>query len=158
MAPKKSSSEFKWTNDELELLLKCCADFKSQKEYQGINLEDTRNKYENIKEISIDRYPTEEADIERFPNRTKVEEIVTKNRISAKIKIISADFRKAVDSGKKSSDWRVVFTFYSLCQSLWGSSPAVNSIPNFIDSQDGSSETLESAASHFSSTVNRAFR
>ena len=28
----KSSIEFRWTDDELELLLKCCADFKSQKE------------------------------------------------------------------------------------------------------------------------------
>ena len=82
-----------------------------------------------------------------------MEEIVTKDRISAKIKIIQADFRKAVDSGKKSGGGSVVFTFYSLCQSLWGSSPAVNSIPNSIDSQDDSSEALESAASHFSSTV-----
>ena len=82
-----------------------------------------------------------------------MEEIVTKDRISAKIKIILADFRKAVDSGKKSGGGSVVFTFYSLCQSLWGSSPAVNSIPNSIDSQDDSSEALESAASHFSSTV-----
>ena len=82
-----------------------------------------------------------------------MEEIVTKDRISAKIKIILADFRKAVDSGKKSGGGSVVFTFYSLCQSLWGSSPAVNSIPNSIDSQDDSLEALESAASHFSSTV-----
>ena len=82
-----------------------------------------------------------------------MEEIVTKDRISAKIKIIQADFRKAVDSGKNSGGGSVVFTFYSLCQSLWGSSPAVNSIPNSIDSQDDSSEALESAASHFSSTV-----
>ena len=67
-----------------------------------------------------------------------MEEIVTKDRISAKIKIIQADFRKAVDSGKKSGGGSVVFTFYSLCQSLWGSSPAVNSIPNSIDSQDDS--------------------
>ena len=82
-----------------------------------------------------------------------MEEIVTTDRILAKIKIIRTDFRKAVDSGKKSGGGRVVFTFYSLCQSLWGSSPAVNSIPNSIDSQDDSSEALESAASHFSSTV-----
>ena len=111
--PKKSSTDFRWTDDELELLPKCCADFESQKEYQGINWEDTRNKYEKIKEIFIDRYPTEEADIERFPNETKVEEIVTKDRISAKTKIIRADFRKAVDSGNKSGGGRVVFTFYS---------------------------------------------
>ena len=82
-----------------------------------------------------------------------MEEIVTTDRISTKIKIIRTDFRKAVDSGKKSGGGRVVFTFYSLCQSLWGSSPAVNSIPNSIDSQDDSSEALESAASHFSSIV-----
>ena len=95
----------------------------------------------------------EEADIERLPNGTKVEKKVTKERISAKIKIIRTDFRKAVDSGKKSGSGRIVFTFYSLCQSLWRSSPAVKSIPNSIDSHDDSSETLESAASHFSSTV-----
>ena len=72
MAPIKSRSEFRWTGDELELLLKCCA----------------------------------------------------------------------VDSGKKSGGGCVVFTFYSLCQSLWRSSPAVNSIPNSFDSQDDSSEPL----------------
>ena len=52
----------------------------------------------------------------------------------------------------------VVFIFYSLCQSLWGSSPAVNSIPNSIDSQDDSLETLESATSHFSSTATDEIR
>ena len=40
-----------------------------------------------------------EAYMERFPNGTTVGEIVTKDRISAKIKIILADFRKAVNSG-----------------------------------------------------------
>ena len=49
IAPKASSTEFRWTDDELDLLLKCCADFKSQKEYQRINWEDTRTKYEKIK-------------------------------------------------------------------------------------------------------------
>ena len=63
------------------------------------------------------------------------------------------DFRKAVHIGKKSGGGRVVLTFYSLCQSLWGSSQAVNGITNSIDSQDHSSEALKSAASHFSSTV-----
>ena len=48
IAPKTSSTEFRWTDDELDLLLKCCADFKSQKEYQRINWEDTRTKYEKI--------------------------------------------------------------------------------------------------------------
>ena len=95
----------------------------------------------------------QEADIERFRNGTKVEEIVTKDRISAKIKIISANFRKEEDSGKKSGGRHVASAFYRLCQSLCGSSPAVNSIPNYIGSQNDSSEALESVAPHFSSTV-----
>ena len=37
----------------------------------------------------------EEAGIERFPNGTKVEEIIIKDKISAKTKIIRAYFRKA---------------------------------------------------------------
>ena len=94
----------------------------------------------------------EEADIQRFPNGEK-EEIVIKDRISAYIKTICANFRKAVDSGKTSTDGRLVFTFYSLRQSLWGSGPPVNSISNYTDSQDHSSETLKSTVSHFSSTI-----
>ena len=46
MTPAKSSTEFTWTDDELELLLKCCADFNIQNKYQEINCEDKRNKYE----------------------------------------------------------------------------------------------------------------
>ena len=52
----------------------------------------------------------------------------------------------------------VVFIFYSLCQCLWGSSPVVNSIPNSIDSQDDSLETLESATSDISSTATDEIR
>ena len=58
-----------------------------------------------------------------------------------------------MDSGNKSVGGRVVFIFYSLCQSLWVSSATINSIPKSTDSQDASSEARESVASHFSSTV-----
>ena len=78
IAPKKGSTDFRWTDDKLEFLLKCCANFRSQKEYQGINCE--RNKNEQIKYIFIDWYPMEKADIKRFHNGTKVEEISTKDK------------------------------------------------------------------------------
>ena len=78
MKAQKNSTDFRWTDDKLEFLLKCCADFRNQKEYQGINWE--RNKNEQIKEIFIDWYPMEKADIKRFPNRAKVEEISTKDK------------------------------------------------------------------------------
>lgn len=45
------------------------------------------------------------------------------------------------------------FLFYSLCQKLWGSSPIVNGVLNYIDSQSDTLEALESAASHSPSTV-----
>ena len=63
---EKSSTDFRWTDDELELLLKCSADFRSRKEYQEINWEDAGNKNEKIN--FLDQYPMEKADIERFPN------------------------------------------------------------------------------------------
>ena len=56
-----------------------------------------------------------------------------------------------MDSGKRCRGGCVIFKFYSLCQKLWRSSLAVNSIPNSIDLQDDSSEALGSATSHFSS-------
>ena len=62
-----------------------------------------------------------------------------KTEFQQKIKLF-ADFRKAVDSGNKSVGGRVVFIFYSLCQSLWVSSATINSIPKSTDSQDASSE------------------
>ena len=58
-----------------------------------------------------------------------------------------------MDSGNKIGGGRVVLTFHSLCQNLWGSSSAVNSIRNSIGSQDDCSEALESATFRFSSTI-----
>ena len=50
--------------------------------------------------------------------------------------------------------WSMLFfLFYSLCQKLWESSPIVNGVPNYIDSQNDTLEALESAASHSPSTV-----
>ena len=135
MGPKKVT-EFRWTDDEIELLLQCCLTYKSEQEYKGINWEDVRNKYEKIRDQFTERYPSNEADAERFPSFAKLDDIITKDRVAAKIKNIRTDFKKACDSGKKSGGGRVVFANYSICQGLWGSCPAVNTISNGIDSQD----------------------
>ena len=95
-------------------------------------------------------YPMEEAAIERFSNGTKVEEIVIKTKFWQKLKSFVPILG---NSGKKNGGGRVPFTFYILCQSLWGSSPAVNSNQNSIRSQNDYLEVLESSASHFLSTV-----
>ena len=95
-------------------------------------------------------YPMEEAAIERFSNGTKVEEIVIKTKFWQKLKLFVPILG---NSGKKNGGGRVPFTFYILCQSLWGSNPAVNSNQNSIRSQNDYLEVLESSASHFLSTV-----
>ena len=80
-------------------------------------------------------YPTDEVDKEKFGNGEKIGEVLTKDWISAKLKIIRADFRKAIDKGKRSGGERVVFTFFDLCEQLWGGNPAFTAIENRIDSQ-----------------------
>ena len=81
----------------------------------------------------------EEAAIERFSNGIKVEEIVIKTKFWQKLKLFVPILG---NSGKKSGGGRVPFTFYILCQSLCGISPAVNSNQNSIRSQNDSLEVL----------------
>ena len=85
-----------------------------------------RSKYESICELLLERYP---EDVTTYQNKDQI----NKDRVAAKLKMIRAGFRKAVDAGKRSGGGRVVFTFFNLCESLWGGSPAVKSISNSID-------------------------
>ena len=94
------------------------------------------NKYENICEIVVENYPTDEADKEKYPNGEKMGKVLTKDPISVKLKIIRADFRKAIDKGKRGGGGRVVFTFFNMRKQLWGGSPAVTAIENSIDSPE----------------------
>ena len=48
--------------------------------------------------------------------------------------MVRTGYRKACDNGRKSGGGRIAFTFYGLCENLWGESPAVTSPPNDIDS------------------------
>ena len=130
MGPKKTNNDFRWTDDEIQLLLQTCLEYKTKEEYKGFSWESIRNKYENIREILVENYPRDEVDKEKYPNAEKIGEVLTKDRISAKLKIIRADFRKAIDKGKRSGGGRVVFTFFDLCEQLWGGSPAVTAIEN----------------------------
>ena len=74
-------------------------------------MQGTRTK--KIKKVFIDRHSIVEADIESFPNVAKMEETITKDRILAKIKIIRANFRKAVDIGKRSGGGGVLLLHFT---------------------------------------------
>ena len=73
----------------------------------------------------MENYPTDEVDKEKYPNGEKISEVWTKDGISVKLKIISADFQEAVDKGKRSGCGRVAFAFSDLCEQVWGGNPAI---------------------------------
>ena len=63
--------------------------------------------------IGTDRHSIVEADIESFPNVAKMEENITKDISLVKIKIIRANFRKAVDIGKRSDGGGVLLLHFT---------------------------------------------
>ena len=65
--------------------------------------ESKRTKYEQIKSKFCEQYP--EVEDEKFPRSNDLDSI-TKERVSAKLKSIRTNFRKAVDTGKKLEEER----------------------------------------------------
>ena len=112
-----AAKDFSWTDDELDLFLKCALVYKSKCEYEGLSCEGTRTKYEKIKELILERYPDKpiasDSPNQQFPRVGKTE-FTTKERVSAKLKKMRTDYKKGVDSGRKSGRGRVVFIFYNL--------------------------------------------
>ena len=106
---------------------------KVEEDYKGLNWEAKRNKYDRIRALIIENYP-KAGDSERYPNYNIVEAVITKERVSAKLKKIRTQFKIAVDCGKKSGGGRIDFTFYTICQNIWGNSPAVTAIGNSVHS------------------------
>ena len=70
---------------------------------------------------------------------------MTVKRIGGKLKTIRTNFKKDVDTNKRSGRGRVVLlTFYGLCKKLWSGSPAVTSIENLIDTFSFTNQSTES--------------
>ena len=123
----KGSPEFQWTDDETQLLLEATQNLKVEEDYNGLNWEAKRNKFDRIRALIIENYP-EDGDPEKYPNYDIIEAVITKQRVYAKLKKIRTQFKKTVDCGKKGDGGKIVFTFYTICQNIWGNSPAVNAI------------------------------
>ena len=51
---KATKTEFRWTDDEIQLILESVNQYRCNREYEGINWENVRFKYERIQEISIE--------------------------------------------------------------------------------------------------------
>ena len=54
--------------------------------------------------------------------------------VSSKIKAVSGNYRKAVDTGRQGGGVHVVATFYDLCLEIWAGSPATEPIASGVES------------------------
>ena len=75
----------RWSDDLIEKLLESVKEFKAQKEYEGVDWESVKDKYENIRSLFI-KNRRDENDNETF----------TRDKISSKIKAVRGNYRKAV--------------------------------------------------------------
>ena len=80
------AESFSFTDDEIQLLLEVCTEYKAEPEYCGV-------------------------EYCGFPNSKNVEQTLTVKRIGGKLKTIRTNFKKAVDTNKRSGGGRVVLTF-----------------------------------------------
>eukprot|EP00112_Aurelia_sp_Birch-Aquarium-sp1_P016380 Seg3708.3 transcript_id=Seg3708.3/GoldUCD/mRNA.D3Y31 product="hypothetical protein" protein_id=Seg3708.3/GoldUCD/D3Y31 len=132
---KKGSKTFSWTDEETSLLLQVVIDYKASKTAAGLDWETVKTRYEDITERFQAQYPRGGADanMEEYPNFADPSKI-TKERIIPRLKRIKLNFRKAIDSGRRSGGGRVVLALYDECNDIWGGSPAVDSIDHGIES------------------------
>ena len=64
---KATKTEFCWTDDEIQLLLESVNQYRCKCEYEGINWESVRSKYERIQEILTESYPKNGVEGKEFP-------------------------------------------------------------------------------------------
>ena len=75
-----------------------CIDYEAEREYCGPNSESVRNKYEQVQQKLIQKYPKNSTD-----------GFLNSENPSGKLKIIRTNFKKAADTNKKSKV-KIIFT------------------------------------------------
>ena len=105
MAPKpnkarrgsENSEVLNWTDNEVEMLLGVVRSYSSQKDFDGLEWESVKSKYEDIRSKFVRLYD-ERNDQEDFPHSTS---LFCRERIASKIKDLRKKYKKAVDTGKQ---------------------------------------------------------
>eukprot|EP00794_Sanderia_malayensis_P010159 gene10159-11199_t len=122
-----------WSHEQTALLVKIVLDYKTLKTNLCQDWESIKNRYEEITTRFRASYPRKESGVspEEFPKYEDTS-VITKDRVSTKVKRIKTSFRKAVDSGRRSGGGRVVTHLYDECHKIWAGSPAVDCIENGI--------------------------
>ena len=134
--------DFFWTDDELDLLVRCALVFKSKCEYEGLSWEGTKAKHDKIKELVVERYPNKPSDNpkEKLPRIGKTE-LITKERISSKPKEDEEKLQKnlwTVEEGELSLPFMISASLSGGGGGGRGGSPAVESVDTGIDSSSAS--------------------
>ena len=127
---QSTSSTFAWTDKEIELLLESIKSYKVECESDGIDWESVKTKYEKITVTFHENYPKNEN--EDFPHAKNIG-ILNKARVNSKTKNIRANYKKAIDAGRRSGGGRVIMTFFEICNEIWAGSPATSSIVGGVD-------------------------
>ncbi|XP_051233827.1 uncharacterized protein LOC127350831 [Dicentrarchus labrax] len=139
---------FVWTDNEVELLLRVTLDYKTTKLQENVDWESCHSKYSDIMDEFQAQYPQTSTERD-FPHDAKS---VTKPQVTAKLKSIRTKYRQALDTGRRRGQGRVVLLYFSLCEEIWGGSPATRAIDAGLETADmeeedvrGRSESLPSA-------------
>ncbi|CAH3029575.1 unnamed protein product, partial [Porites evermanni] len=132
---------YKWTDDEVELLLTVTKEYKTKQIAKSIDWESCVDKYGEILEAYSAHYlsPEDAAAIGKDFPRKKDE--LTKSVLTSKLKAIRSKYRQAVDNGRRSEHGRVVMIFYEHCSEIWGGSPATAAMPDGLESSENHEES-----------------
>ena len=139
----QESKAFLWTKHEIGLLLEVIIDYKASKILQGQDWESVRTKYKDIAE-RLHAVHLKEGKLEEYPH-TADPSVITKDRILSKLKRIK-NYKKAIDTGRKSGGGKVVTTFCKACSDIWAGAPSVKCINNSLESSEisGNCDSVES--------------
>ena len=133
---KKYADTYKWTDDEVELLLTVTKEYKTKQIAKSTDWESCVDKYGEILEAYSAHYPSPEdaaAIGKDFPHKKNE---LTKSVLTSKLKAIRSKYRPAVDNGRRSGHGRVVMIFYEHCSEIWGGSPATAAMEAGLESSE----------------------
>ena len=114
---KANQKDFKWTDDEAELLLSVTLDYKAKKAAENVDWESVKSKYDDILVMMQAEMPAEKTErpIKDYPH---LKSETTRALLSTKLKNMRQRYRQAVDSDQKSGHGRVVLLYYETCQAI----------------------------------------
>ena len=147
-------NQVNWTDGETEMLLSVVLDYKNDKSTERIDWTTCKSRYDQIYDSFIQAYDGKKDNDENFPHKQDLS-LFKKTVIINKVKRIKANYSKAVLSGKKSGNGRVVYKFRGICDEIWGGSPSVEAVSFGLETErdDAQVEDLDQLESDVEETT-----